>query len=42
MIKGSVNAHISLLLELVFNLNCNKCQGQGQGTLLSSTIGISL
>ena len=44
MIKGSVNAHISLLLELVFNLNCNKRQGQGQGqgTLLSSTIEISL
>ena len=40
MIKGSVKAHISLLLELVFNFNCNK--RQGQGTLLSSTIGISL
>ena len=40
MIKSSVNAHISLLLELVFNLNCNK--RQGQGTRLSSTIDISL
>ena len=42
MIKGSVNAYISLLLKLVCNSNCNKRQGQGQGTLLSSTIEISL
>ena len=29
-------------MELVCYLNCNRRQGQGQGTLLSSTIGISL
>ena len=40
MIKGSVNAYISLLLKLVCDSNCNK--RQGQGTLLSSTIEISL